>query len=71
LRNSRVEELLETIDSAKEETHAQYKKQVGEHTANQGRLDDDDLFVRKRNDTNDEFNGITTQCQSWLTVLLR
>jgi hypothetical protein len=53
LRHSLVKELLWSSKSTKEEAHSHYEKQIGQDTANEGCLDNDDFFLSKGDDSND------------------
>lgn len=59
LGNDDVEVLLHAVDTAEEKAHSQDKQQVGQNTANQRGLHNDDLVLDQGNDGDDQFDGIT------------
>jgi hypothetical protein len=54
-----VEVLSNTVDATKEEAHAQNQKQVGEHTADQRGLHNQDLVLLQSDDTDNQFSSVT------------
>lgn len=60
LGNGGVEVLLLTAQAAEKEAHAHDEQQVGEDTADEGGLDNDNLLVNQRNDGNNELDGVTS-----------
>lgn len=59
LGNDDVEVLLHAVDTAEEEAHAQDKQQVGQNTADQRGLHNDDLVLDQGDDGDDQFDGVT------------
>ena len=51
--------LFEAVDAAEEKAHAHDQQQIGQHTANEGGLDNDDLLLHQRDDGDDQFDGVT------------
>lgn len=59
LRNGHVEVLFHAVDTAEEETHSQDEEQVGQHTADQRGLHNENLIVDESEDGDDQFDGVT------------
>lgn len=61
LRDDNVEVLFQAVDTPEEETHAHDQQQVGQHTTDERSLDNDNLSLHERDDSDDKFDGITTR----------
>lgn len=59
LGNDNVKVLLHAVDTASEEAHAHDKQQVGQDTADQRGLHNDDLVLDQGDDGDNQFDGIT------------
>ena len=59
LSNGLVEELLGAAETTEEETHSEDEEEVGEDTADEGGLDDEDFVVGESDDCDDHFDGVS------------